>query len=137
MGLIERKILARIKEATAQTESDINSGYNTNFKLTVDESSFPMDEKVLEDFFMHRVYGLDSIAQAIAILADDEMSIEALREQVKTITIVNTASSFSDPGSKSVSLDDSNLSIRCAFSEGSDNLFRPDKLVRAIEEVLN
>lgn len=136
MSLTTRRLMQKIKEATATAGVALNEKTGFTIPLTVDEASFPDDEEVLNDFMVHEIYGLTSIINAMGKVTVDDLGKEAVSAEIKSIKLINTATSFKDKGSKSVELKKGELQVRCAFSEGSDNLYRPDELAKAIENLL-
>lgn len=136
MSLTTRRLMQKIKEETAAAENVLAAKTGLTIPLNVDESSFPDDEDVLNDFMVHKIYGLTSVVDALTIITADNLGKEAVSDEIKNIKLINTAKSFKDKGSKSVKLVDGELQISCAFSEGSDNLYRPEELAKAIERLL-
>ena len=136
MSLTTRRLMQKIKEATAEANAQLDKETGMSIPLTVDEASFPEDEDVLGDFMVHEIYGLSAIIKAMTMVTVDELGKEAVSSDIKSIKLINTATSFKDKGSKSVKIVDGELQVSCAFSEGSDNLYRPDELAKAIEKLL-
>ena len=128
--------MQKIKEATIAANDQLKEKTGLTIPLTVDESSFPEDEAVLSDFRVHEIYGLSAIINAMASVTADDLGKEAVTSDIKSIKLINTATSFQDKGSKDVKLVKGELRISCAFSEGSDNLYRPEELTKVIEKLL-
>ena len=128
--------MQKIKEATVAAGDALTEKIGFAIPLTVDEASFPDDEEVLSDFMVHEIYGLSSIINAMATVTVDDLGKEAVTSEIKSIKLINTATSFKDKGSKNVELKKGELQVRCAFSEGSDNLYRPEELAKVIENLL-
>lgn len=137
MGLEERRTLQKIKEETSIAEKEIQTKTGLPISLTVDENSFPHNDiRVLNDFFVRKIYGLTSVIKSIETICSDDMGKEAAAEKIKEISIVNTSKNYNDIGSKSVSLENSKLIIFCGFNERTDSLFKPEELTKAIEALL-
>lgn len=129
-------MLKEIKETTAQAEAELKKRTGLDIGLTVDESSFPEDEDVLKDFHVHKIYGLDSILEAMATIAADDLGKEAMKESIKSVVLVNTAKSWKEDGGRSLELKGGILTVRCSFSESSDNLYKPEVLAKEITNLL-
>lgn len=136
MSLTTRRMLKEIKETTEKSQEELKEQTGLDIKLKTDEESFPEDEQVLKDFHMHKVYGLDSIVAAMTAITKDSLGKEAVKESIRSIVLANTATSWTDKGSRSVQLKRGVLTISCAFSEGSDNLYKPEVLEKEIANLL-
>ncbi len=136
MNLTTRRMLKEIKEITVKAEADLRERTGLDIGLTVDEASFPEDEAVLNDFHVHRIYGLDSIQEAIAAVTVDELGKEAVEESIKKIVLANTAKSWKEDGGRSLRLEDGVLTVSVSFSESSDSLYKPEVLSKEIADLL-
>ncbi len=136
MSLTTRRMLKEIQELTQKAEATLQQKTGLGINLSTDETSFPEDEQVLKDFYVHQIYGVDSVVNALAAITADALGKEAIKDSIKSVVIVNTATSWTDKGSRDVKLADGVLRVSCAFSEGSDNLYKPEVLQKAIENLL-
>ncbi|MBX2920813.1 MAG: hypothetical protein KF746_01375 [Chitinophagaceae bacterium] len=136
MSLTTRRMLKEIKETTAKAEADLKQQTGLDIGLTVDETSFPEDEAVLNDFHVHRIYGIDSILGAMTTVTSDELGKEAVKEAIQKIVLTNTAKSWKEDGGRSLRLKDGVLTVSCSFSESSNNLYKPEVLSKEISNLL-
>lgn len=136
MSLTSRRMLKEITELTQKAETTLKEKTGLDISLTTDESSFPEDELVLKDFYVHQIYGVDSVINALTAITADDLGKEAVKESIKSIVLINTATSWKDKGTRDVTLADGVLRVSCAFSEGSDNLYKPEVLEKAIINLL-
>ncbi len=137
MGLQERRVLQQIKEETERSEKELQSKVGINLSLTVDEASFPSDDiKVLNDFFIHKIYGLTSIIDAFGAICKDDIGKEAVADTIKHVQLINTAQRYEDLGTKKVEMEDGTLKIYVAFSGNTDSLYKPEPLAKEIESLL-
>ncbi|MCK6587995.1 MAG: hypothetical protein HUU21_17820 [Polyangiaceae bacterium] len=130
MGLIEKRLIKLGQEEwvpAAQKElRELTGGAQV---YEVDWTTFLSDAEALQNL---QNQGLRRINGAFRHLCRDDLGKEAANEQIKKVVLINVES----PSEKSIALTDGVVTVKCAWSKGSDGYFADLEMAKVLEKSL-
>lgn len=136
MGLAERRQIASADAGLEEALAELRAHLGFDIEMEVDKSSFPEDKTVMDCYEYYKDYSFPMVAKVLTQVARDDMGKEAVKESIRKVVIINTATDKDNGGAKEMTLHDGVLTVKQGWYGYSDILFGEQELLQQVESAL-